>query len=89
MDTEEIDPDDYVRRWSSEDTGRIAAYTSSEVRESLWPWLVERGYAAEGDDHVLNEFLQVLGKRQAHLRPGPAAEPSVEQRRRRGAVTWR
>jgi hypothetical protein len=57
-------------RWSTHDAARIRAYTSTELRDSLWPWLIKRGYAAESDEHVLEEFLESLGRRQAHLRPG-------------------
>jgi hypothetical protein len=70
MDTEQIDLDDYIRRWSGSDAHQIGAYTATEVRRSLWPWLKERGYATERDDNVLDDFLEILGRRHAHLRPG-------------------
>ena len=41
-----------------------------EVRRVLWPWLKDRGYATASDDDVLEEFLKILGRRRAHLRPG-------------------
>jgi hypothetical protein len=38
----------------------------------LWPWLLERQYAAPEDD--LDAFLGRLGRRDAHLRPGFAIQ---------------
>jgi hypothetical protein len=40
------------------------------VPRALWPWLKDRGYATTADDAVLEEFLAILGRRAAHLRPG-------------------
>jgi hypothetical protein len=40
------------------------------VRRFLWPWLKQRGYADAADDEALEQFLGVLGKRPAHMRPG-------------------
>lgn len=61
--------DEYVRRWSEEDRERIGAYRHDKVRTELWPWLQDRGYASEEDDVHLDEFLDGLGRRDAHLRP--------------------
>lgn len=59
----------YVRGWMGDDFAHIRAYHRDEVRESLWPWLRERQYAAAEDDQELEEFLNRLGRRDAHLRP--------------------
>jgi hypothetical protein len=40
------------------------------VRDVVWPWLKNRGYATSGDDGVLEDFLKILGRRRADLRPG-------------------
>jgi len=66
----EIDLDGYVRLWEGGGTDRIGAYTPADVRLSLWPWLKEQGYATGSDDAVLEDFLRILGRRKAHLRPG-------------------
>lgn len=66
-----IDAAEYVRRWEAGDLRRVGQYTRAEVERSLWPWLKERGYAGDGDDRVLDEFLnRHLGRRPAYLRPG-------------------
>jgi hypothetical protein len=59
----------YIRRWMGDDFTQIRAYHRDEVRESLWPWLRERQYAAPEDDQELEEFINRLGRRDAHLRP--------------------
>ena len=61
--------DEYVRRWAEEDRERIGAYQHDKVRTELWPWLHDRGYASEEDTVHLDEFLDGLGRRDAHLRP--------------------
>jgi hypothetical protein len=66
-----VDAAEYARRWETGDLRRVGQYTAEEVRRTLWPWLKERGYAEDGDDRVLDEFLsKQLGKRPAFLRPG-------------------
>jgi hypothetical protein len=59
----------YVRRWMGDDFTQIRAYHREEVRESLWPWLRERQYAAAEDYGELDQFMNRLGRRDAHLRP--------------------
>lgn len=61
--------EEYVRRWAEEDRERIGAYRHDTVRTELWPWLQDRGYASEEDTVHLDEFLDGLGRRDAHLRP--------------------
>ena len=61
--------DEYVRRWAGEDRERIGAYPYETVRAELWPWLQERGYASAEDAAGLDEFLDGMGRRDAHLRP--------------------
>jgi hypothetical protein len=66
----QVDVDEYVHRWEGPDAGWIGQYTAAEVRQELWPWLKERRYAAATDDEALQDFLAILGRRPAHLRPG-------------------
>jgi hypothetical protein len=47
-----------------------AAYAPDTVKDELWPWLRERGYAGAEDDQYLEDYLDGLGHRDAHLRPG-------------------
>jgi hypothetical protein len=63
------DVGDYVRRWAGVDGHRIGQYQPDEVRRTLWPWLLERGYATASDRGALDEFLLVIGRRGAHLKP--------------------
>src|SRR5581483_7266951 len=65
----ELDPSEYARRWQGEDWKRVGAHHRSHVREDLWPWLLERGYASESDAERIEPFLRALGRRFAHLRP--------------------
>ncbi len=61
---------EYVRRWSGDDFAQIRAHSRDDIRENLWPWLRERQYAGPEDDERLEAFLERLGRRNAHLRPG-------------------
>ena len=66
-----IEAAEYARRWETTDLGRVGQHTRAEVTATLWPWLKERGYADDGDDAVLELFLnEQLGNRPAFLRPG-------------------
>jgi hypothetical protein len=65
-----VSAEEYVRRWEGGDGRRIGQHSRDEVQRSLWPWLKERGYASASDDGVLDDFLAILGRRPAHLRPG-------------------
>ena len=67
-----VDLAEYVRRWSEEDYERLRAHPHDEIRDRLWPWLRERQYAGAEDDERLDAFLDGLGRRDAHLRPGIA-----------------
>jgi hypothetical protein len=62
----------YARQWEEPDAlRRVGNHTRQEVEEELWPWLKARGYADNGDDDVLRQFLdQWLLRRPAHMRPG-------------------
>ena len=59
---------EYVAGWS-EDLGRIHAYPPAALRGDVWPWLVDRGYAAPADADGLPRFERLLGRRQLHIRP--------------------
>jgi hypothetical protein len=49
----------------------LARTPRADLRRKLWPWLKTRGYATDGDDSVLEEWLDKrLGNRPALLRPG-------------------
>ena len=65
-----LDITEYVSRWSGDDFDKIGAYPFDQIRDNLWPWLRERQYASPEDDQQLDAFLQRLGRRDAHLRPG-------------------
>jgi hypothetical protein len=66
-----LDAAEYARRWEEGDLERVGAHARADVRGELWPWLKTRGYATDGDDSVLVEWLETrLGKRPALLRPG-------------------
>jgi hypothetical protein len=71
-----LEADEYVRRWSGEDFSRVGAHHYDQIRSHLWPWLCERGYASPDEDQQLEEFLDRLGHRDAHLRPGIRIERS-------------
>lgn len=66
----DVDAREYARRWEGADGRRIGEYSRDEVRRALWPWLKERGYAAADDDEMLDLFMEILGRRGAHLRAG-------------------
>jgi hypothetical protein len=66
----QIDPSVYAEGWEGPDGRRIGEHSRDEVVRHLWPWLIQRGYASEEDDEALGEFLSILGRRKAHLRPG-------------------
>lgn len=61
---------EYVARWSGSDLSRIGSHEPQAIRDPLWPWLQERGYASAADGPELPPFLDRLGRRPAHLRPG-------------------
>jgi hypothetical protein len=61
---------EYARRWSGADFAQVGAHRPDQVRQGLWPWLLERQYATPGDEDDLDAFLGRLGRRDAHLRPG-------------------
>jgi hypothetical protein len=60
---------EYIGNWAHRDFARVGACRYDKIRESLWPWLRERQYAAPEDDQRLETFLKRLGHRDAHLRP--------------------
>jgi hypothetical protein len=66
----EISPDEYATRWEQRDRGAIGQYPRDDVRSTLWPWLKQRGFVWDDDDAVLEDFLRILGRRPADLRPG-------------------
>jgi hypothetical protein len=65
-----LDLNEYVHRWMGADFSYVHGYHPDQVRPVLWPWLLDRGYASRKDESQLPRFLNRLGKRDAHLRPG-------------------
>jgi hypothetical protein len=65
----DLDPAEYARRWQGEDWKQVGAHHRNHILPTLWPWLLERGYASESDHARLEPFLHALGRRFAHLRP--------------------
>jgi hypothetical protein len=63
---------EYVARWAGPDGQMIGGHRLDTVRDELWPWLLERGYATDEDTELLEPFLRRVRKRKrdAHLRPG-------------------
>ncbi len=59
----------YVAQWS-DDMDWIVQYDAKTLRDDVWPWLLDRGYAKPTDD--LDGFCERLGNRPAYLRPGIA-----------------
>jgi hypothetical protein len=59
---------EYATRWAGDDLDQVRSHSRRDIRESLWPWLLERQYADSRDD--LELFLRRLGRRRdAHLHP--------------------
>jgi hypothetical protein len=65
----ELHPREYAQRWQGPDWKRVGAHHRNHLREDLWPWLLERGYASPADEKRIDPFLRALGRRFAHLRP--------------------
>lgn len=61
-----------ARRWSGADFAQVGAHRHDQIRQGLWPWLLDRQYSAPEDD--LGAFLGSLGRRDSHLRPGIAIQ---------------
>ena len=62
----------YVARWAGPDGDTIGGHYVGAVRDELWPWLLERGYATDQDTELLEPFLERVAarNRDVHLRPG-------------------
>jgi len=61
---------EYATQWEGDDGRMIGQYRRDEVWSTLWPWLKHRGFVSDADERELADFLQILGRRPAHLRPG-------------------
>jgi hypothetical protein len=66
----------YARRWEGEDWEQVGAHHHNHVMGKLWPWLLARGYASQGDLEPVQAFVDSLGRRFAHLRPAMHATRS-------------
>jgi hypothetical protein len=60
---------EYIRNWAGSDFAKVGACRYDAIPESLWPWLLQRRYAASEDGQRLEAFLKLLGHRDAHVRP--------------------
>jgi hypothetical protein len=68
-----VDALDYVKCWEHKDAlRRVHGYTRQDVKDELWPWLKQRGFADDGDNAELQRFLDecLPRKQRAHMRPG-------------------
>jgi hypothetical protein len=65
-----LDAPTYARRWRGEDWERVGAHHRNHLMSDLWPWLLARGYASSSDLARVQSFVDSLGRRFAHLRPG-------------------
>ena len=61
-----------LRQVAGEDGQKIGGHHPDTIRDKLWPWLIERGYATKPDSPLLEPFLDRVAKRNrdVHLRPG-------------------
>jgi hypothetical protein len=66
----DVDAATYTKRWEGADGRLIGQHSRDELRRRVWPWLKQRDYASAADDDVLDQFMAILGRRNAHLRPG-------------------
>ena len=57
----------YLEAWR-EDLGRIGRHPRGSVRDGLWPWLCERGYAGGAYDRALMEEFLSHAPPEVHLR---------------------
>ena len=82
-----------VARWTGTDGEMIGGHHLETVRDELWPWLLERGYATDDDTELLEPFLNRVRKRNrdvaASIPQGPAAPAPLEPRPSRPAGTRR
>jgi hypothetical protein len=63
-----LDAARYMRQWQ-EDLTEVHSYRRDAVVSELWPWLLRRGYAGDGDRVHMEEFL-ARARPDVHLRPG-------------------
>lgn len=77
-----IDAAEYAGRWEDGDLSRVGQYDRREIRGTLCPWLLERGYVDEADEAELADWVAThLGERPAHLRPGLRLKGRYPRRR--------
>jgi hypothetical protein len=76
-------PLDYVAVWeAAEGLRSVGSHARAGVERELWPWLKQTGLADDGDDTVLQRFLdECLGRRPAHMRQGLSVPPPLDVRR--------
>jgi hypothetical protein len=65
-----LDARTYAERWLGEDWEQVGAHHRNHILGELWPWLLARGYASPADLEAVRAFVDSLGRRFAHLRPG-------------------
>ena len=59
---------DYLEAWR-EDLDRVGTHPRAAVRDTLWPWLCERGYAGGAYDEALMKDFLSHAPPEVHLRP--------------------
>ena len=59
---------DYLEAWR-EDLDRVGGHSRHSVRDHLWPWLCERGYAGGAYDEALMQEFLAHAPPSVHLRP--------------------
>lgn len=68
--TPDIDPLVYAERWADEDREFIGRHPREDLEDTIWPWLMNRGYASAQDKRELEAFVVQLGRRPVDVRPG-------------------
>jgi hypothetical protein len=58
----------YVVRWAGPDGEKIGGHHVDAVRDELWPWLLERGYATDDDTELVEPFLERVAARKRRCR---------------------
>ncbi|HEX8742465.1 MAG TPA: hypothetical protein VF712_04965 [Thermoleophilaceae bacterium] len=66
--TPRLDALAYARQWSEGDVEQVGGWPVESLRTGLFPWLVERGYAAPADAAGLPRFERLAARRGPHLR---------------------
>lgn len=63
-----LDVDEYAYQWLNDGLGEVGEHQRDRVRDRLWPWLLNHGYAHPDDMQPLRAFLPRVRKRPVLLR---------------------